>query len=220
MKLELKDSGIIFNEEEHTYYNPNTDTYLSGITDMLSRQLFPKEYENVPQYILDAAAAYGSSVHKTLEKFDTDWLYDESSQELSDYIQMCSDYNLTHEKSEYTVTDGSHWASNIDKVYRDSDNSFSIADIKTYYGKMSPEKLCKTQWQLSIYSYLWNLQNPDAKINHLYVIHVRNKTSKSGKTDHQKEFIELTPIPGEICKELLDCDLRGVPFQNPYAFTN
>jgi hypothetical protein len=42
-RIELKDSGIIFNEEEHTYLLG--DKYLSGITGMLQRQFFPTEFE-------------------------------------------------------------------------------------------------------------------------------------------------------------------------------
>ncbi len=37
-RIELKNSGVIFNEEAHTYHLNGKE--LSGITGMLSRQLF------------------------------------------------------------------------------------------------------------------------------------------------------------------------------------
>lgn len=42
-KIELKDSGVIFNAEDHTYLLG--DKYLSGITPVLQRQFFPTEFE-------------------------------------------------------------------------------------------------------------------------------------------------------------------------------
>lgn len=217
-RIELSNSGVVFNEKDHTYLLG--DKYLSGITEMLTRQLFSQEYSGVPQYILDNAAAYGTAVHKSIEEFDTLWKNDESP-ELTDYIDICNENGLVHDRSEYTVTDGLNWASNIDKVYRDSDNSVSLADLKTYSGKLSipsgATKLSRCQWQLSIYAYLLELQNYEILVNHLYVIHVRHKVKKDGKIDRIKEFIEVPRIPSDICKELLDCDLRGEQFQNPYA---
>jgi hypothetical protein len=67
-----------------------------------------------------------------------------------------------------------NYASNIDKVYRVSDDTFSLGDIKTY-GVMSPKKREKAKWQLSIYAYLFELQNKKAKIDKLFIIHLRNK---------------------------------------------
>lgn len=212
-RIELVDSGVIFNPENHTYeLNGN---YLSGITDLLQRQLFPNEYANVPKAILQQAALYGNSVHLSCQDFDSNW-YNDGTQEVQDYIELCTQYNLSHEASEYTVTDYSNYASNIDKVFRISDNTFDLADLKTY-GKMTPEKLEKARWQLSIYAYLFELQNKKAKARELYILHIRNKQKKDGSFDHISNLIPVKRIPSEICKELLDSDLRNEQFQSPYA---
>ena len=134
-RIELVDSGVNFNPENHTY--ELNGTYLSGITELLQRQLFPNEYTNIPKAILQQAAAYGSSVHQSCEDFDSQWIND-GTQEVQDYIELCTTHNLTHEASEYTVTDYTNYASNIDKVFRISSNTFDLADLKTY-GKMTPE---------------------------------------------------------------------------------
>lgn len=212
-RIELTDSGVIFDPEQHTY--ELNGAYLSGITEMLQRQLFPNEYTNIPKAILNHAAAYGTSVHESCEMFDKDWRSDES-QEVKDYIQLCQEHSLTHEASEYTVSDGKNWASNIDKVFRVNDDTFDLCDIKTY-GVMSKEKLEKSRWQLSLYSYFFQHQNPKAKVDKLFVIHLRNKVKRNGDIDHIANLIYVNPIAPELCKELLDTDLAGGVFNNPYA---
>lgn len=212
-RIELTDSGVIFDPENHTY--ELNGTYLSGVTDLLTRQLFPDMYNSIPRKILDAAAEYGTSVHQSCEDFDTRW-YNDGTQEVQDYIQLCQEHSLTHEASEYTVTDYIAYASKIDKLFRVSDNTFDLADLKTY-GKMTPEKLEKARWQLSIYAYLFELQNKDAKARQLYILHLRNKQKKDGSFDHISALIPVKRIPSEICKELLDTDLRGEQFQSPYS---
>ena len=211
-RIELKQSEVVFLKEPHEYWLG--DKKLSGITGMLQRQLFPDEFDGIPEAMINAAAEYGSDVHASIEDFDKNWIND-GTQEVNDYIQLCKDYGLIHECSEYTVTDGANWASKIDKVYRVSENTFSLGDIKTY-GQMTPEKLEKARWQLSIYAYFFELMNKKAKIEKLFIIRLRNKMKKDGTFDHIKEIIFVNRIPSEICKDLLDCDLRGEQFVNPY----
>ena len=178
-RIELKDSDVLFNKERHEYWRG--DKQLSGITGMLQRQLFPDEFDNVPEGMLQEAARYGTEVHESIETFDSSWIND-GTQEVQDYISLCQENNLVHERSEYTVTDGENWASNIDKVYRSSDDTFSLGDIKTY-GTMTPDKLEKAR----------------------------------GTFDHIRNIMPVERIPNDICKELLDTDLRGEQFINPYS---
>ncbi len=212
-RIQLQESGVIFNAEEHTYHLDGKE--LSGITGMLQRQLFPNEFDGISEHIIDQAAAYGTSVHESIEDFDANWIND-GTQEVIDYISICKEHGLVHERSEYTITDGKNWASNIDKVYRISDDTFNLGDIKTY-GTMTSDKLDKAKWQLSIYAYLFELQNPKAKVGELFIIHLRNKEKKDGTFDHIADLITVNRIPSDVCKELLDCDLNGQQFENPYS---
>lgn len=212
-RMELKNSGVVFNEELHEYWLG--DKQLSGITGMIQRQLFPDEFEGVPEEMMMAAAEYGTDVHASIEDFDKHWIND-GTQEVADYIEICKEHGLVHEYSEYCVTDGKNWASMIDKVYRFDDTTFDIGDIKTY-GTMTSDKLEKARWQLSIYAYLFELQNKKAKIGRLFIIHLRNKLKKDGTFDHIKDVIFVNRIPYDVCKELMDCDLRGEQFNNPYS---
>ena len=211
--IQLNDSGVLFNREEHTY--ELNGKFLSGITEMLQRQLFPDEFDGVPEEAIQQAALYGTEVHESIEQFDSFWTND-GTQEVADYIDICTTNGLIHERSEYTVTDGMNWASNIDKVFRKSDAVFDIADVKTY-GTMTPEKQEKARWQLSIYAYLFETLNPNATVGKLYIIHLRNKLKKDGTTDHIANLIEVDRIPSEVCKKLLDTDLAGEQFENPYS---
>ena len=211
--IQLNDSRVVFNKEDHTYELDGM--YLSGITEMLQRQLFPDEFDGVPEQAIEQAALYGTEVHESIEQFDSSWTND-GTQEVADYIKICTSNGLVHERSEYTVTDGMNWASNIDKVFRKSDAVFDIADVKTY-GTMTPEKQEKARWQLSIYAYLFETLNPNATVGKLYIIHLRNKLKKDGTTDHIANLIEVDRIPSEVCKKLLDTDLAGEQFENPYS---
>ena len=212
-RIELRDSGVIFNKELHEYWLGNKQ--LSGITGMLQRQLFPNEFDGIPEAMLQEAAQYGTEVHESIEAFDSFWVND-GTQEVQDYISLCNENNLVHERSEYTVTDGKDWASNIDKVYRSSGDTFSLGDIKTY-GTMTSEKIEKARWQLSVYAYFFELQNKGAKVDKLLILHIRNKEKSDGTFDHVAEILPVERIPSEICKELLDTDLQGKQFVNPYS---
>lgn len=212
-RMELKNSSVVFNEELHVYWLGNKQ--LSGITGMIQRQLFPDEFEGVSEEMMMAAAEYGTDVHASIEDFDKHWIND-GTQEVADYIEICKEHGLVHECSEYCVTDGKNWASMIDKVYRADDTTFDIGDIKTY-GTMTSDKLEKARWQLSIYAYLFELQNKKAKIGRLFIIHLRNKLKKDGTFDHIKDVIFVNRIPSDVCKELMDCDLIGEQFNNPYS---
>ncbi len=211
--IQLNDSGVLFNRDEHTYLL--NGKYLSGITDMLHRQLFPDEFSGVPAEMIEQAALYGTSVHESIEQFDSSWTND-GTQEVADYIDICRKNALTHERSEYCVTDGANWASNIDKVFRLSPDTFALADIKTF-GTMTADKQEKARWQLSVYAYLFEQTNPNATVGKLYIIHLRDKIKADGTIDHIATLLEVDRIPSEVCKKLLDTDLAGEQFENPFT---
>ena len=212
-RIELPTSKVIFNEELHEYWLG--DKQLSGLTETLRRQLHPNMYSAIPQRILEKAAEYGNSVHKSIEEFQKNWI-NNGTQEVQDFIHICKIHNLVHEASEYTVTDGKNWASNIDQVFRNDEETFTLADVKTY-SKMTAEKLELARYQLSCYAMFFEMQVKKAKVDRLYIIHLRNKTTKSGKVEHISELIPVDRIPAEICMELLECDLRGEQFKNPFT---
>lgn len=200
--MELVKSNVIFDQQAHTYTTPE-GVCLQGITGMLERQLFPDKYAGVPDYVMKRAAERGSFVHEVCELID-DLGIEHESEEGKGYKELKSRYRLCHEASEYLVSDDEHFASCIDKVYRESDTEFSLADIKTTY-KLDKEYV---KWQLSVYAYFFELQNPGAKVKRLFAIWLRGKIA---------ELAEVERIPDEVIKKLLECETNGVKFTNPYA---
>lgn len=200
--MELVKSDVIFDQQAHTYTTPE-GVCLSGITGMLGRQLFPDKYSGVPELVMKRAAERGSFVHEVCELID-DLGIDHESEEGKGYRELKARYGLLHETSEYLVSDNEHFASCIDKVYRDGDSSFSLADIKTTY-RLDKEYV---RWQLSIYAYLFELQNSGASVNRLFAIWLRGSES---------ELVEVSRIPDEVVVSLMSAEIDGRKFVNPYA---
>ena len=211
-RIELKPSDVIFDEEKHEYWLNGQQ--LQGITEPIKQMLHPDLYTGIPLSIIRKAGEYGKAVHHDIYDFDHNFI-NSGSVEVQDYISLCKAHGLVHEASEYTVTDGKHFASNIDKIYRVSDDTVSIGDIKTY-GVLTPEKQELARYQLSTYAWMLQLQNPKLKIDRLFILHIRNKVTASGKVEHIAGIVFLNRVPSFICEELLECYLNGTAFMNPY----
>ena len=209
--------GLVFDENEHRYFLNGRE--LSGVTSVITKQLFPKSFDGIPKKVLDASAAYGSHVHKILENWDKLWQKDEQSIELQDYRSICREHGLVHEASEYLITDFQNFASACDKVYRVSDDTVSIGDIKTVYGDLTKpankEKLEKFRVQLSMYLYMFQLVNPQLKVKDLFILHLRCKERKNGTIDRIAKYIPIDPLPMSFCKALLEAEVKGEQFVMP-----
>lgn len=209
--------GLVFQDDEHRYFLNGKE--LSGVTGVITRQLYPNAFDGIPKKVLEASAEYGHHVHKILENWDKLWQKDDESVELQDYRSICREYGLVHEASEYLVTDFQNFASACDKVYRVSDDSVSIGDIKTVYGdltkKANKDKLERCRVQLSLYRYMFLLVNPEMKVKDLFVIHLRCKERKNGTIDRIAKLIHVDPIPASTCKSLLEAELNGEQFVMP-----
>ena len=193
----LNYSKVIFREEDHTYWLG--DMQLQGITGMLGRQLFPSKYDAVPEHVLKAAAERGSRIHSEIESFDLFGI--PTSEESRWYADLKRKHGFEVVDSEYIVSDNKHFASAIDKVM-EYNGEICLGDVKTTYS-LDKEYI---SWQLSIYKYLFELQNPDIKVGKLYAIWVRN-----GAFLHEVDI-----IPSDIIKELLECEVKGIQFDNPF----
>lgn len=207
-RIELKDCGVKFIEEEHRYFLGETE--LSGITHAISTQLgLANAFDNIPTAILEKATQRGNEIHKSIQRFNNEWFNDDSPQ-IQSYIKLCKENNIVAEANEYLVSDLKHWASSIDLVSRVDDCTFDLYDIKTW-AKASNDNMMKARYQLSTYAYYFTLVNPDAKVRNLAVIHLR-ETDK----DHISEILPIQRIPSDICEELLQTYLEGEQFNNPY----
>lgn len=200
--MELVKSNVIFDQQAHTYTTPD-GVCLQGITGMLERQLFPDKYSGVPDFVMKRAAERGSFIHEVCELVDDLGIRHES-EEARNYQRLKEEHALRYEASEYLVSDNEHFASCIDKVFRESDTEFSLGDIKTTY-KLDKEYI---RWQLSVYAYLFERQNPGCKAVRLFAIWLRGGIA---------ELVEVERIPDKTIIELLSAEIDGRKFVNPYA---
>lgn len=158
-KIELKQSDVIFNEVDHTY--TYLGSFLSGVTSLLHRTLFADKYKGISAEVLAKAAAYGHNIHEQIELVDTLGV-ESQTPAVQAYLQMKEELHLTTLANEYLVSDEQYIASSIDIVFDD----LTLADIKTT-SRLDMEYL---SWQLSMYAYLFEMQNPGLKIPRLLAI--------------------------------------------------
>jgi hypothetical protein len=194
--IQLNPSWVVFNEEEHTYTLGGKQ--LHGITGMLSRQLFADKYKDIPEYILKRAAERGTEIHKDCEFTDATGLEPQTT-EGKNYLELRKDFNVI--ANEYTVSDNEYFASNIDCVW-EKDGEVILADIKTT-AHLDKEYL---SWQLSIYAYLFELQNPELKVSGLYGVWLK---------DDKKQLVTINRRPTEEIIKLMECEKNGEMYLAP-----
>lgn len=195
--IELVKSCVVFNEENHTYMLG--EKQLQGITGMISRQLFPNKYKDVPDFILKKAAEKGTRIHNQCQFVDNTGLPPESV-EAENYLKERTNAGYNSCANEYTVSDNEYFASNIDCVWEKNER-ISLSDIKTT-AILDREYL---SWQLSIYAYLFELQNPLIKVDKLFGVWLRGDKS---------ELVEVERKPDAEVKRLLECEIKGEQYQS------
>jgi len=193
----LKMSEVVFEKENHTY--KLYGNLLKGVTPIV-KWMFPETYSMVPDDVLKRAADYGSLIHSKLELYDSVGINDEECGSLQDYIALKEKYGIKVALSEYLVDDGQNIASSIDKVMEpDSDGLWDIGDVKT----TSVIHVNNVRLQLSIYAYLFELDNPSEKVGRLWLFWLPKP--QYGVAD----FMELERIPSEVCKRIIAAYLNG-----------
>lgn len=199
MKQQLVISPVEFSEERHTYsYNGKK---LSGITSIIGRYICPDKYKDIPQSVLEKAAQRGSQVHKEINMEILGFPFEQPMEEVLAYRQLISEKGIKPYQSEYLVSDLEHVASSVDMI----DEDLNLYDFKT----TSSLDLQYLQWQLSIYAYLFELQNNGLKAGRLYGIHLRGDKGK---------LVEVERLSDDNVKALLQCFINGdETFVNPIA---
>lgn len=195
--MELIQSKVVFEATAHTYTNEAGKT-LSGVTSLMKKYLFAKLYADVPQAILDKAKDRGSATHANIQLLVEGILQAGTEPTIKCFEDACKDIHFV--ASEYLVSDNEVIASSIDLI----DDQCNLYDVKTT-SALNKEYL---QWQLSIYAYLFELQNPDKKAGKLYAIHIHEDKCK---------VVEMTRLPQEYVLGLIQAQKDDVA---PEAYTN
>lgn len=170
---------ISFYEDSHTYVTKD-NKILTGVTTILSNTLFANKYSNIPSYILENAAIYGTKIHSLCQ--ENDMFSCSSCIEVDNYIKIKEENNLNSVDNEVLVSDNTRVATMIDVIFEASDNSVHLADIKTT-SKLDEEYL---SWQLSICAWLFEIQNPDVNVDKLFGIWLRKEKYKLIEVERKK----------------------------------
>ena len=213
----VQNKRVIFNELTHTYFLDKKKK-LIGVTSLMKKHGLSPDYSDIDPHVLNHAAARGTAVHKTLEAYDNHLMFItpitvsdneggtatfDTTQELEAYKRAMLNYDGGVIASEYLVSDNDVVASSIDKVAETNEEGvFDLLDIKT----TSTLHVDALTWQLSIYAYLFELQNPGAKVRRLIGVRVR---------DDSCTLTDVDRIPAEEVRRLIACERNGLLYCPP-----
>lgn len=191
---------INFDEATHTYTR-NNNQYTS-VTTLLKNYGLSPSYANIPQHVLDQAAARGNATHKALENYIKFGTIDSNNIDLENFIKYITarNINIALSTSEEIVYDDNFLiAGTIDWQYTDGDEDV-IADFKT----TSQIHWEFVTWQLSIYNFIKSKGDIiQYYIKKLKVIHIYN-----GKLSVK----ELPTIDYDEVLNLLNANLINAPY--------
>ena len=195
MKLK-ENKKVFFDDLTHTYWMG--DKTLIGVTSLMKKHGLSVDYGDIPKEVLAKAAERGTAVHKMLEAYDNG-----EAVELTDILRAYKRLGLNVIASEYLVSDNKIVASSIDKVLAtDEENVVDLADVKT----TSTLHIGPLEWQLSIYAYLFEMQNKGVKVRSLYGIHIHNGNVK---------FVPVNRIPDAEVKALIKAESEHTLYRVP-----
>ena len=148
---------------------------LTGVTTILEQVMFRYKYTGIDEAVLRNAADRGTAIHAAVQAnmMGVDYELDPDLQpyELDARVAWDAWINnracagLVAEAVEYLVSDCKEIASKIDVVRKVADGKYAIADIKTTY-QIDIEYV---SWQLSVYKYLFEHQNPNSEVVEMQV---------------------------------------------------
>lgn len=191
----LKESAVRFDSENHRYFLGAKE--LSGITKRIHEKCAPS---------LDfsfANAVTGANAHDDIEGVNLAYKYSlDANPQTKHGINYFAWLNYDVFKvldSEYIVTDNDRYASPIDIVFEDKFGDVVICDIKTYrnYTALYAEM---AKWQLSIYAYLFELQNGYAPKS-AFVLQV----TEMGCTEHAVTLYDSEKVRAFLYDDSFDC---------------
>ena len=201
MKL-AQNTAVFFDELTHTYLTRGEYKELVGVTGLMKLMGLGPDYSGIPADTLQKAADRGSAVHKAIETWCKGQaeINEEYADEVITDLEAFKKLELPVLANEYLVSDNELIASSIDIVLDD----LTLVDIKTtskiHYDAVS--------WQLSIYKWLFELQNPKKKVKGLKCLHLRGG---------RYEYVDVEERPREQVLGLIEAYKDGVPFVAPSA---
>lgn len=185
---------VRFDDIAHSYLL-DEDVFLMGVTSLMKKHGLSPDYTGISEEVLNRAAERGSKVHKDIEDYCNG-----KPIVMTPEVKAYARLNIQPIANEYLISDNKIVASSIDIVADAGvDGMVDLIDIKT----TSTLHTDSLSWQLSIYAYLFALQNPDITVNKLYGLHIRNGKAK---------MVEVARMPTAEVKRLLECEEEDLPY--------
>lgn len=200
---ELSKSKVEFNSGNHTYLLAGKR--LRGVTGIVA-WMFPETYLDIPAQTLNAAAKRGKAIHAACEMYDNLGLMPTNApREAHEYRELCAKWDLISVANEYLISDNENIASCIDVVMQHSGyeaDEFCLADIKT----TSTIHYDNVRLQLSIYAYLFELNNAGASVRRILTIWLPKEQYGAPTVMDAGAIMEKS-----ACEEIIRAYLAGEP---------
>ena len=191
---------IIFNSENHTYLNTETNKYLISTTQLLRKHGLSPDYSQVNEDVLKQAAQHGTFVHSELETYAKEGLLG-VSEEFDWFIEYKNKHPFEIVESEWQVYNDIV-AGTIDCVIKIGEKYY-LVDYKTTTNK----NIESVSWQLSVYKAL----QTKYKIEGLIVFHFK----KDGL-----EVLEIKEKPQSEVEKLFECERKGELYRQELIVEN
>lgn len=197
----VRNTRVEFNELLHTYLLDG-EKLLIGVTSLMKKHNLSADYGRISESVLNHAAQMGKMAHKALEDYDNGEPVVEN-----ELIRTYRALNLKVIASEYLISDNSLVASSIDKVLDTGiPMTVDLADVK----RTSSIHKDALAWQLGIYKFLIELQNPGLKVRNCYCIPIQKGNKDDIDADRVKPLIPITPVSEDEVKGLLAAESMGL----------
>ena len=198
MKL-VENTCVSFDEITHTYLMG--DRWLTGVTSLMKKHGLSPDYSGIDEATLEHAASLGTAAHKQIEDY-----CDGKVVEQTPLVKSFAKMNLDVVCCEYLVSDNGIVASSIDMVIKVGENMVDLVDIK----RTSTVHKHALSWQLGIYRYLFEMQNPDVKVARCWCLPIQKGNKDDILADLCKPLVEISPVTKDEVETLLECESLGV----------
>jgi len=175
--------SLEFLEDTHTYLLNGIVT--PSVSTILRDTIFKDKYKNIPDFILQRAAAHGTAIHAAIEFDDDSNLNKEQKKSFNEWKELKKTFNIKPKKQEIMIHYKNQYAGTFDMLATLNDMEVLI-DIKTTY-RLDLKYL---SWQLSMYAMAYGFKGD------LYAVWLPKKT--------EARVVRVPRIKDEDIKKLLE----------------
>ena len=137
---------VEFLKDTHTYLVDGI--IVPSVSTILSQTIFADKYKDVPDFVLQRAAEFGTAIHNAIEHDSDDGLTDEQQVVYNRWLKLKAKHNIKAVEQEQIIHLGHQYAGTFDMM-AEINGELCLVDIKTTYN-LDKEYL---SWQLSLYAY-------------------------------------------------------------------